>query len=359
MKRLSIILLSATILCCMPSISPALRMAPTPPPLAANAVPVLIERLKSEDPNIQANGLTELARVKPIEDAKDAIPAVMAIAKQKMKNPNDWKSSALQTEAMAMLAKLPKTPESMELLFSAADLTYSPEKCRTAEEQQAITASSECRMYSQISSAAAYGLPVNENTLERIKKVLGHPNASVREAVLTRFRVPEKLPKGAAEILQSVLVHDKESYVRLRVAQVIEEKDKGNPAYVPAFIAAIKREKTISNVPFYVTQLAVIGATPVQELSLFIKLLSSSENDATRYYSAKIIGQMGPKAQDAVPTLINSLASDRHPLTRAYAAEALGKVASKQNEAARQALVDALKDPDAETQKQALLALRK
>lgn len=359
MRHLPALLLSATILCGLAPASHALRVKAPPPPLAASDVPALIEKLRSEDTNTQFNALSDIARVKPIEDAKSALPAIIDITKQKAKKPNDWQLSSLQTEAMAVLGKLPLTPETTDILLSTADITYSPEKCRNPEAQQTLAVGNECRMYSQVSSAAAYGLPVEERYISRIKQVLQHPSAPVREAIVSRFRIPQKLPKGSAEILKSLLIHDTDGFIRTRVAQVIEEKEKGNAAYAPALITAIKNEKANSNKLFYVSALANTGGAPEEELSLFIGLLESNENESTRYNSAKIIGQMGTKAADAIPALINSLKTGKNPLIRVHAAEALGKVASKTHKEATQALIDALKDPDAETQKRALLALKK
>lgn len=353
MRRCYNILLSATLLCSMATPSYALRVAAPLPDLSASDVPALIEQLKSEDMKLQSDALNDLWRVKPLSAAKDALPALIAITKHKKRSAKDWNNGYLKARAIGLLGSLPKTPETVDILFSTADITYSPPECRAKDDSLSHTIS--CMEYTQVSSAAANSLPMEEAYIGRIKQALKHPNSQVRDAIVGRFRLFGKLPKGAGEMLKTLVASDPDRFVRTTAAQVIAEKGKNDASYAPALIIAIMNENGNFNKLFYVTALVETGGVTEDELPLFIDLLATNENASTRYNSAKIIGQLGPKAADAVPSLITAMRSDTNPLVRAYAVEALGKVATKD---ATQALIHALSDENPEIQKLALHALQ-
>lgn len=397
MRRLTALLLCATIMCSAADGAHALRVRAPLPALSASDVPALIEKLKSANVETQSSALDDLQRVAPIEAAKDAVPSLIAITRQAKDLTGNWRHIYLQTQVIAMLGRLPLTPETTDLLFSTADIRFSPEECRKQYEQQPGVLpppnNSTCSNYLQISSSAAFYLPVEERYIGRIKQALKHPTPQIRNAIVGSFRRMQGLTPAAAEILQSVVMNDSDSFVRTTAAQVIAEKGKGDPSFAPALIAAIKKENGIFNKLFYVTALAETGGASAGELDLFMSLLSSSENDSTRYNSAKIIGQIGAKAADAVPNLIDTMNKDSNQLARGYAAQALGKIgppareaipsliamledrkkpnyrymaaealgaiATKENGPATQALIHALSDQESETQKQALLGLQR
>lgn len=89
----------------------------------------------------------------------------------------------------------------------------------------------------------------------------------------------------------------------------------------------------------------------VQELAVTLK----SEKAAERAAAARILGELGPKAKDAVPDLQAAL-GDADKDVRRSAARALGDIGAASKPAVS-ALGKALKDPDAQVRQSAAYAL--
>ncbi len=400
----------------------ALRAMAPQPDLAAKDVPAIIEQLKSADAGTQMNALSELTRVKPIEAASPALPFVITIAKAKNPDPKNYYFYSTQNQAIHALGQLPKTDESIQVLFAAAKQDEackqpaSPtssvlpvindgkanDEMRKAEELKRVamaralptaTLPEDCGYKKDLNYAAAQNLPIDDKYLPQITELLKNSDGSFRNAVIQRFSPAEKLSPAASELLKSTLTHDSDSSVLTTVAQVIESHAKNNPEFAPALIAATKNEKEAFRKLFYIRALVATGGVNIEELPLFISILSNpQENESSRYSSAQVIGALGDKAVSAVPALAAAVANDTNELTRGYAAEALGKIgpsakdalptliamlsnrqatnyrymaataigkiANAQHKEATQALIAALSDKESETQKQAMLALQ-
>jgi HEAT repeat protein len=75
-----------------------------------------------------------------------------------------------------------------------------------------------------------------------------------------------------------------------------------------------------------------------------IELVQSEKSGAQRMRAMRALGQFGPRAEEAVPVLIEAL-SDRQCQDRDVAAESLGKIGRRPQQTVP-ALVQALRDPD-------------
>lgn len=117
---------------------------------------------------------------------------------------------------------------------------------------------------------------------------------------------------------------------------------------VPALIAALKDEDVASRAAIALTQ---IGPVAVPGLRGALK----SHDTVLRFEAARILGNIGPAAKDALPDLANAL-TDTNPVVRALAVRAVGRMGTSAK-SATPTILNLLKDSDQRTREAAIRAL--
>lgn len=284
---------------------------PPPKPVSASDIPDVIKKISAPDYNTKFEGLNELMRLHPVEAGLSAIPDVIAITKLQKNDSNNFMYDTVQVMAVRVMGRLPKTEESIKYLFEAV---HSPDK--------------------NLSLEAARSIPIDSTSMEQVKAAYKHDESRVRSTIISRFSsLRGYYDKDAIELMNAALA-DPEKKVRIEAALLLHAGKNNHSEFAPALIAAIKVEKEVPSQLIYMKALAETGGAPADELPLFIPLLKA-ENEFLRYYSARIIGSMGSKAAEAVPSLITALkqparlgvAIEQERMTLDAIIEALGNIA--------------------------------
>jgi HEAT repeat protein len=155
--------------------------------------------------------------------------------------------------------------------------------------------------------------------------------------------------KSAGPALIAALKNDKDLFVRRFAAQALGEVEADPKTAVPALTALLKEDDKKELVEAAVTALGKMGEAGVPPLIDVVKSKKVEPNkgkkpaptDPTalvRTRAVEALGNMGPKAKDAVPALIGVL---KDPNIRTEAAVALGNIGPDAGSPAVSALKDA------------------
>jgi len=275
-------------------------------PEASPAVPALIVCLKHKDPLVKAMAAYALGEIGP-PASKAATTLALLL--------ND-SSKTVQKQARAALAAI--GPRSLPALRGA--LTAPQPDIR----QQAAS-------LIMLHRAEARDAVTDLIPLLRDKK------PAVRSAAARALGAIGKDAKGAIPMLLE-LSEDRDATVRAAVAAALGDT---SPDAGPAISALVRLFR--DPVPAVRLQAALavvkIGASAVNVLINTVP----NENLFMRVSAIYALGEIGPAARDAVPTLLDKL-NDPEPIIRSGAALAVGKIAARPTQEAIKKLKDSLKD---------------
>ncbi len=296
---------------------------------ASAAIPLLVETL--QDPEVKVRILAAEALARVDAENQQAVPILVAALKEPAA---DIRKAA--TEALGNLGTTAGTA------FPALVAVLSDMDPRV--RRGAVAA------LGRISSPS-------EAAISALSVALKDPEPIVRGAAMNALGWFGTKARAAAPLLVLAL-EDADDTLRWTAASALVRVDRtAARAATPIFIQALRG--TDSRVRWHaLVQLMKLDreTNRTVPVSLLIQALKDPDT-GVRGMAAWVLGEIGPKAEDAAPVLTEML-SNRDGWVRSMAAPSLVKILGRKATAAVPDLIEGLQDEDEETRRDSLVALR-
>lgn len=311
---------------------------------AEDAVPVLLEALKDEDPDVRRAAVQTLGQLGQLgsRDARDAVPALLATLKSA--------PVTVQSEAALALGRIGAEPSAV--VPALADALTHPDPAVRFQAARAL---------SLLGDRAAAAKPGLENALAEGDVGLRFIAARTLLAIDPEADVgdPDSLSAAAEqEVAQLLAVIKAEDPQRKRQAVVtLRHIGPAAVAGVPDLVAALVAAEPPLRGEL-AASLRAISAAALAEVPELVEDLRRGDAES-RVWAAEALGRMGADANAARATLIEVLERpDLSTEVRFAVAEAFGDIGSYTTAVTRALAGAALRDADPEVRESASKSLR-
>lgn len=313
-------------------------------PAASDAVKPLSELLEDSQSLVKMHAAWALARIQPgkTKAFKKALPILINALKSEDPELKDEAIEALSemgNSAVSPLMKFLKDNQEVSGEIAALDvLTALGPRAKNAAKIVAEALNSPDPMLRWHAARALGELESdNEEAIAALTAALGDNSPQVRShAAFALGEIGAKNQEALNRLVE--LVGDENPVVRRASVEALKKIDPDRESVRPAFLRAL-RDSSPEVRAHAVEAIASLGKPNVNEL---IAALDSPE---TCHAACLLLAELGPKAQQAVPALSETLA-DENPVVRLEALIALGRI----GEAAKPAIPKMLKALDDETE---------
>ena len=324
-------------------------------PKATEAVPALSEALKDEDWDVRMRSADALGEIGA--EAKAAIPFLI----NAMGDGNEGVRSAavdalkkIGTESIPPLIEAFGNKDSNVAAISIDALREFGPDARPAMSH--LTRLLLLYENEDIRERAARALgAIGPEAMPSLLKALQDKNAEVRSCAAVGFyEMGDKGKTAVPELAQAL--HDSNKRVRFMVAQALGKMGPAAETAVPDLIEALKDiDRDVRSVT--AQALEKIGPGAKEAIPMLIDALEDKEISiqAARALEAIAVGEMGDEAKGGIPKLMRALQSEDKTIRRS-AASVLGKM-GPEGKAAIEALVEALDDSEEDVRNKAAESL--